>query len=427
MSETTSRIDPRWRPPIAASIVLILVVVVLAIQHARHGWPFSLHHGLPVLGPQPATSAEHGAMREAERQGDIPGASRTPVDVAPSFLESFGVTFEPVRTEELGSEARAVLTIVPDEARLAHVHTRVSGWIDRLQVRTTGTQVRAGQQLASIFSRELLASQTEYLSVRRTSRGPSPLLDGARQRLTVLGMTDAEIRALERRGEPIRNVPVIAPAAGVVLHRGVTVGTAVDPSTELFVIADLTTVWALAEVPEANVPDVQVGSRARIDIPAAAVPPIEASVAFVYPTLTERTRTLRVRFELPNPDGVLRPGMFGTAVFEVAPRRVLTVPRDAIVDTGRHRHVFVRTAPGRLEPRPVELGARMGDRVAVASGVEEGEIIAASGVFVIDSESRLRATGTMGTGHGGHGGATSPEEDVPTEGATPPSHGGHGG
>lgn len=426
MSEGTTRIDPRWRPPIAASLTLLLVALVLAIQHARHGWPFSLHHGMPPIGPDRAGSAEHAAMREAEHEGQIPGAARTPIELEAARLEALGVTFEAARLEDLGSEVRAVVTVVPDEARLAHVHTRVSGWIDRLHVRTTGEQVRAGQPLASIFSRELLASQTEYLSVLRASRGTgsSPLAAGARQRLVVLGMTDAEIRALERRGEPARYVPVLAPRAGAVLHRGVTVGTAVDPSTELFVIGDLSTVWALAEIPEAHVPDVQVGSTARIEVPAAAVDPIEGAVSFVYPTLTERTRTLRVRFELPNPDGALRPGMFGTAVFEVARRRVLTVPRDAIVDTGRHQHVFVRTAPGRLEPRPIMLGARMGDRVAVSSGLSEGDIVASSGVFLIDSESRLRATGGGSMpGMEGMEGMEGDHEAAPAAGG----HAGHGG
>lgn len=429
MSEAPTRIDPRWRPPIAASLTLLVVIVVLGIQHARHGWPFSLHHGMPAQSPADrATSAGDAALREAEHEGEIPGAARAALELDAARLEAFGVTFEAARFEELGSEVRAVATVVPDEARLAHVHTRVSGWIDRLHVRTTGVQVRAGQQLAAIFSRELLASQTEYLSVRRAARGtPSPLLEGARQRLNVLGMTEGEIRALERRGQPIRNVPVNAPRAGTVLHRGVTEGTAVDPSTELFVIGDLSRLWVLAEIPESSVANVHVGSRARIEVAAAGGAPIDAEVAFVYPTLTERTRTLRVRFEVPNPDGSLRPGMFGTAVFEVGSRRVLTVPRDAIVDTGRHQHVFVRTASGRLEPRAIEPGARLGDRVAVTSGVSEGDIVAASGVFVIDSESRLRATGAGALGGHQHGATSESETTTPSEPAPAGGHGGHGG
>ena len=131
MSEGTRRIDPRWHPPIAASATLVLLVIVLGIQHARHGWPFSLHHGLaPASPPERAASAEHEARREAEREGDVPGAARSAVERSDATrLEALGVVFEPVRFEELGSEVRAVATVVPDEARLEHVHTRVSGWI----------------------------------------------------------------------------------------------------------------------------------------------------------------------------------------------------------------------------------------------------------------------------------------------------------
>jgi Cu(I)/Ag(I) efflux system membrane fusion protein len=186
----------------------------------------------------------------------------------------------------------------------------------------------------------------------------------------------------------------------VVLHRGISVGTAVDPSTELLTIADLSQVWVLAEVPEFDIPSVQQGTQAVLDFPASGLPSIERPVEFLYPTLSERTRTLRVRFTVENPTGALRPGLYGTAEFKVHPREALTIPRDAVVDTGSTQHVFVAVDEGHFEPRTVVLGTRFGDRVEVLEGLVAGDAIVASGVFLIDSESRLRASGGTGHAHG---------------------------
>jgi Cu(I)/Ag(I) efflux system membrane fusion protein len=198
----------------------------------------------------------------------------------------------------------------------------------------------------------------------------------------------------------------------------------VDPSTTLLTIADLSRVWILAEVPEANIPAVRVGARAQLDFPASGRAPFTARIDFLYPTLSERTRTLRVRFSVANPGGGLRPGLYGTAAFESAGQDVITVPRDAVVDTGLQQHVFVATgvATGdRFEPRAVTLGVQLADRVEVRAGLEEGERIVAAGVFLLDSESRLRATGGAG-GHS-HGAPAAPQEKPP--GPVTDPHAGH--
>jgi len=194
----------------------------------------------------------------------------------------------------------------------------------------------------------------------------------------------------------------------------------VDPSTTLLTIADLTRVWVLAEVPEANIPGIRVGTPAQLDFPASGRQPFAGRVDFLYPTLTERTRTLRVRFSAANPHGGLRPGLYGTAAFESAGRPVITVPRDAVVDTGMQRHVFVATED-RFEPRAVTIGVQLADRVEVRSGLKAGERIVAAGVFLLDSESRLRATG----GAGGHShSAPATPQDTSSAPANDP-HAGH--
>ena len=398
-------------PLAAAAATALLFTGVLWMQRARGGWPFNT----PSATPQ--AEAMVGMTATA---GSTPTHSREPVEAAAA--QSLDIRLETVGRESLTETVRAVATIVPDESRISHIHTRVAGWIEHLDVNTTGEVVGEGQPLAHIFSQELLSSQTEYLAARRNTAASgitSAVVASGRTRLGVLGMTAAEIDAIEQSGEPKRLVTVVAPRSGVVVNRGVTVGTSVDPSTTLVTIADLSRVWVLAEVPEASIPFVRVGSLAQLDFPASGRPPFTARVDFVYPILTERTRTLRVRLSTGNPAGALKPGLYGTAAFETAGHNVLIVPRDAVVDTGLQQHVFVAVGD-RFEPRPVTVGVQLADRVEIRDGLKEGEQIVAAGVFLLDSESRLRATGAGGHSHG----ALSGNQQAPSTPAPDP-HAGH--
>jgi Cu(I)/Ag(I) efflux system membrane fusion protein len=411
-------------PLASAAATALFFAGALWVQHGRGGWPFETPSG---------TQVERTQGIEAKEGGDVT-QGRVPVDAAAA--QAIDIQLESVRRASLTQTVRAVATIVPDESRISHVHTRVAGWIEHLDVNTTGEIVQAGQTLAHIFSQELLSSQTEYLAARRTAAASgitTAVVASGRTRLGVLGMTAAEIDAIEQSGEPTRLVAVVAPRSGVVVNRGVTVGTSVDPSTTLLTIADLSRVWVLAEVPESNIPSVRMGTRAELDFPASGRPPFTARVDFVYPTLTERTRTLRVRFSTANPDGALRPGSYGTAAFVPAGQNVITVPREAVVDTGLQQHVFVAVGD-RFEPRPVTLGTQLADRVEVREGLKEGERIVAAGVFLLDSESRLRATGgSVGHDHPKPSGdqqaplkpAGGPNTGQPPQPASPEPHTGH--
>ena len=409
---TTSHSSRRIVGPFLSAFgTALLLVGLLWVQHARSAWPFD--------------RSEPGPALEGMAVNDLAGAenthTRVPVDAA--AVGSLDIRLEAVRRDTLSQTIRAVAVIVPDESRISHVHTRVAGWIEHLDVNTTGEFVRAGQPLAHIFSQELLSSQTEYLSARRNTSASgisSAVIASGRTRLQVLGMTPEEIDLIEQSGEPRRLVAVIAPRSGVVVNRGVTVGTSVDPSTTVLTIADLSRIWVFAEVPESNSPCVRVGTRAELDFPASGRAPFSARVDFVYPTLTERTRTLRVRLSVANPAGTFRPGLYGTATFQSAGENVITVPRDAVIDTGLQQHVFVATGE-MFEPRRVTLGMQLADRVEIREGLREGEQIVAAGVFLLDSESRLRATG----GASGHQHGTPPGEPQPAASKTNP-HAGHG-
>lgn len=407
----------RIRAPLAAALATALVfTAALWVQRSRGGWPFaSTSQGAPVTAPSKASTGPPLPSPASTH-------NRVPVDVTPATVRELDIRVERVRRESLTHVVRAVATVVPDESRISHVHTRVSGWVEQLDVNTTGEMVRAEQPLARIFSQELFSSQTEYLAARKSTAASgiaSAVVASGRTRLGVFGMTPAEIDAIEERGEPMRLVTVFAPRTGVVVNRGVTVGTSVDPSTTLLTIADLSRVWILAEVPEASISVVRVGTTAQLDFSASGRPPFAARVDFAYPTLTERTRTLRVRLSAPNPRGALKPGLYGTATFESAGPSTITVPREAVVDTGRQQHVFVANGD-RFEPRAVTLGMQLPDRVEIRSGLEDGEQIVAAGVFLLDSESRLRATG--GTGGHGHGASPTSQEKLQ---APASSHKGH--
>jgi membrane fusion protein, copper/silver efflux system len=380
---------------LSAGAVIALILVFVFVQDQRHGWPFSRHHTVQV-------AAEHPSPR-APAATALSAAARVPVELPTQQIEALGVQFEPVEMRPLANPVRAVATVVADESRITHVHTRVAGWLEALYVNTTGQSVRAGQPLAAVFSQELYSSQNEYLTaLRGVDNGPpSAVLAAARTRLTVLGMSDAQIAQIEKAGQVRRLVTIAAPRGGIVLNRAVSAGTAVDPSTEILTIADLSQVWVIAEVGEADATQVVPGAAATLSFPMSGREPFTARVQFIYPTLTERTRTVRVRLPVPNPNGLLRPGMYGSAEFPPVARDALTVARDAVIDTGESQHVFVHTPGNVLEPRQIKVGARLADRVEILRGLAPGDHVVTTGVFLIDSESRLRASG--GTGHSGHG------------------------
>ena len=392
--------------PVSAAVVVALILAFFVVQDQRHGWPFSRHHGAGAQvehSPAPAPGA--AAMARL-------AAARAPIELPAQQIETLGVEFEPVEIRSLDNPVHAVATVVADESRITHVHARVAGWLEELYVNTTGQSVRAGQPLAAVFSQELYSSQSEFLSaLRRAGTGPaSAVLDAARMRLKVLGMNDVEIAEIERTSKARRLVTITAPRSGIVLNRGVSAGTAIDPSTEIVTLADLSHVWVIAEVAEADAPQVSAGTAASLSFPMSGREPFAAKVEFIYPTLTERTRTVRVRLSVPNKDGTLRPGMYGSAQFPSVARDALTVARDAVVDTGESQHVFVHTSQNVIEPRTVKVGARLADRVEILQGLTPGDHVVTTGVFLIDSESRLRASG--GTGHAGHSGVEAKAESA---------------
>ncbi|HEU4430124.1 MAG TPA: efflux RND transporter periplasmic adaptor subunit [Myxococcota bacterium] len=316
-----------------------------------------------------------------------------------------GVRTVQIDVRPLVREIRTVGVLSADERRVRRIQSRVSGWVEELFVSFTGERVRAGQPILAVYSPELLASQREFLLSLAAMDAPehSPLrdtlLDSARSRLHLFEVSDAQIEELARTREPQRRVVLHSPIDGFVTLKSVLQGTYIEPEMELYTISDLTRVWVWAEVNEDEIPLVALGQRARIDLPAAPGER-EAEVAFLQPTLSTPTRTLRVRFDLDNADGALRPGMYATVRIARPLGDVLALPDEAVIDTGVRRIVFVEVAPGRFQPREVRLGRSGQSHYEVLEGLAAGERVVVSAQFLLDSESRLRSAAQPA--HGAH-------------------------
>lgn len=343
----------------------------------------------------------HGGQPTPAAPATQPGsavAGYAPVMIDPSQAAALGLTTAPVEERELTRVLRSVGVVTLDETRTAHVHSKVRGWIEGLHVDFVGRKVRRGEVLCSIYSQEVYAAEIELLSILARSGPGSPLdpmLDAARRRLELWDVPPSEIQRLEASREPRRTFPLLAPRAGTVVSKEALEGMYVDPSVELYTLSELSRLWVIADVYEAEVPYVHVGDVAKL-VPEARVTPIEARVAFMAPTIDEATRTRKIRFVV---DGAaLLPGAFVTVEMTLSMGRGLVVPEAAVIRTGPRSIVFVSHGE-HLEPREITLGPLVGDAYRVDGGLTLGEQVATGAQFLLDSESRLRATSGSGGGH----------------------------
>jgi Cu(I)/Ag(I) efflux system membrane fusion protein len=317
----------------------------------------------------------------------VPGLSS--VEAPPDRVQAIGIRVEAARRIPLAPSLRAVARIAADESRLARIHVRFGGYVEKLLVAEQGAPVRKGQPLAAIYSDEVYRVEQELLQAKDWGDG---LADRARQRLRVLGLSPDEIAAMVKRGHPDEVVTIRSPVSGYVVALNVVQGDRVDPDRELFEVADLSRVWAIADVYERDLARVRPGLGALLTLDAYPGKKFDGRIEYVYPRLDAETRTLPVRVAFPNAQGALKPGLFGTIEIRLPPKSGVAVPAEAVIDTGDRRYVFVETAPGHFDPRVVVMGERSGDRVEIVEGLGEGERVASSGSFFIDSESRLRAS-----------------------------------
>lgn len=353
--------------------------------------------GMDLVAAQAKPAAQSGT------HGEPLPAGLEEVVLSPEQLVLANVQTAEIQPRTLSAAIAAPAKITFDETRLSQITAWIDGRIERLHVDATGARVTKGQPIGTLYSPEAVATMQEYLVARKSyqemrksafpdlAEGAKSLLDASRQRLKLWGITDAQIAQLERTQQPTLALAVNAPASGVVLKKLVQPGQYVKTGDVLYEIADLSRVWGEAEVFEAQMKDVKVGHRAIITSPSYPGKTFVGKVGFVYPFLNPETRSMKVRVELSNPDGLLKPDMFVTASLEAPASQALSVPASAVLSTGKRQIVYVETAAGHFRPREVSLGGKAMDHYPVLSGLKQGEKVATSGGFLIDANSQIQA------------------------------------
>lgn len=339
----------------------------------------------------------------------VPGLAE--VKISPERQQLIGVKTGAVERRALDKTIRTVGKVDYDERNLAHVHTRIEGWIKKLFVNYTGQLVKKGQPLFTIYSPEVVATQEEYLLALRAKKslqdnpfqdvasGSAALLEAARRRLLLWEISEAQIAELERTGKPFTEVVIASHSSGFVIEKKALEGMRVEAGEDLYVIADLSDVWVYADIYEYELPLVKVGQEATVSLSYYPGETFQGKVVYIYPYLETQTRTAKVRIEFPNPGWRLKPGMFANVEIETERGEGLVVPGSAVLDSGERKIVFVDRGEGRFEPREVKLGGRAGEGFEVLQGLSEGERVITSANFLIDSESQIKAALGAMAGH----------------------------
>lgn len=323
--------------------------------------------------------------------------------VDPRQQQLIGVTYGVAERRDVERTIRTVGTIDYDESLLTDVTLKIGGWIEELFVDQTGALVETGQRLFTIYSPDLIESQTEYLLAfdayqavtdpdSPTARDARQLLDASRQRLEYWNIEERHITDLEKDRTIRRTVPIHSPGSGYVIEKNIIAGAQVNPGQLVYRLADLDTVWVLADIYEYELPYVTVDQEAEVTLSYLPGESFAGRVTYIYPYLEPQERTVKVRIELPNPEHRLKIGMYADVILRAQRRDVLVVPQAAVLDSGRRQVVFLSLGEGRFQPREVTLGARIDDSsLEILDGVTEGDRIATSAIFLLDSESQLSA------------------------------------
>ncbi|WP_374403566.1 efflux RND transporter periplasmic adaptor subunit [Niveibacterium sp.] len=359
--------------------------------------------GLPDTSPTPKKDPMGMDYIPVYEGADDTAASDGSVRISVEKVQKLGVRTEAAKTQSLARSVRALGRIEVDERRVATVSPKFEGWVERLHVNVTGQLVSRGQPLFDVYSPELVSAQREYAIASKGNEalkdadssardGMRGLAEASLARLRNWDISEAQIKALSQQGDARRTLSLRSPVTGIVMEKKAVQGMRFAAGDALYQIADLSTVWVIADVNEQDVGLIAPGQTARITINAYPGKLFEGAITYVYPTLNAETRTVPVRVELANPGGLLKPGLFASLELKAAPRNpAVTVPLSAVIDSGARQIVLVQVAEGRFEPRAVKLGARSESDVEILDGVKAGEPVVISANFLIDAESNLKA------------------------------------
>jgi multidrug efflux pump subunit AcrA (membrane-fusion protein) len=344
--------------------------------------------------------AEDNTSQSATTAAAMPPGT---VTIAPDKQQLIGVRTGAVERQSLVRTVRTTGQLTSDETKLAHVHVKTSGYLDKVYVDYIGQLVKKGQPLFTLYSPDLVATEEEYLIAKRgakelgssqfpeVSQGSESLLRSTRERLKLWDISDEQIKKLDETGEVTKTLTFYSPTSGFVTDRKAFPQTAITPDMDLYVISDLSTIWVNADVYEYEVPFVKAGQTAEAQLSYYAGKTYTGKITYIYPTVDPVSHTVKVRIELPNSNFDLKPQMFADVQLKINYGEQIAVPQEAIMDSGEKQYVFVVHDGGVFEPRVIKMGAKLEDNVVVLSGLSAGEIIVISGNFLIDSESRLKS------------------------------------
>lgn len=406
------------------SVMKRLTLLTLALLVATRVWGAESGHEGHQAAP-PAKVQERKILYYRNPMG-LPDTSPTPkkdgmgMDYVPVYedeaapagnvrigldkVQKLGVRTEAATLRPLTRAIRAVGTVQVDERNLHVISLKYEGWIEKLHADATGQTVRKGAPLMEVYSPALVLAQQEYLAAARaeeklkeadpeTRATAGDLAESALTRLRNWDIAEAQVKRLRGEGRASKTMTVTTPVSGVILEKSVLQGMRFMPGEMLYRIADLSSVWVLADVFEQDLGMVREGQAAEVTMSAMPGRVFSGKVSFIYPTLTAETRTVKVRIELPNPTGELRPALYATVQL-AAPTvggNVLTVPDSAVLDSGSRQAVLVERGEGLYEPRPVRLGGKGGGYAEILEGLREGEKVVVRANFLIDAEANLKA------------------------------------
>jgi Cu(I)/Ag(I) efflux system membrane fusion protein len=335
----------------------------------------------------------------ASMQNMAPGT----VMLSPATQQLIGVRYTEARNADLKRTLRTVGTVQMDEEKISRVHVKIAGWIDKVYLDYVGKLIKKGQPLFTLYSPDLVSTEQEYLIARKgqeylskapyadAASGANSLLLATRDRLKLWDITDAQINALEASGKTERTTTLYSPINGFVMSRNAYEQAYVTPETDLYDIADLSTVWVSVDIYEYEAPYVHIGQPASMQLSYFPGKTYRGHVTYVYPTLDRKTRTIKVRLEFPNPGYELKPDMYADIQLAIDYGKQVVVPSEAVLNSGTRQVVFIAKPGGYFEPREIKVGDQFDGQYAVLAGLKPGEKIVASGNFLIDSESRLGA------------------------------------
>ena len=385
-------------------LVAVCLAVIAVVYVARNG-------GTPENELPPAAAERHGhgitKLQEAEKpQTQEPSNEGPTVEIPVDKQAMLGVQTVEVSVKPLQKVIRTVGRIDYDERKIATVNAKFEGWIEKLHVDYTGRYVKKGEPLAEVYSPELVATQQELINAvawaRRDNNGKSAemmdmlsrdarsLVEAARRRLALWDISDEQIKMIEESGKPVRNLTLYSPVGGHVIQKMALRGMRVMPGEKLFDIADLSSVWILADIYENELSLVKPGLSAKISLSYIPGREMTAVIEYVYPALSAESRTAKVRFSVANPGALLKPQMFTNVEITVPVGRKLAVPSDAVLDTGMRQIVYVDKGEGYFEPRQISTGLKVDGMTEVIAGLKAGEKVASSAIFLIDSEAQLK-------------------------------------